>query len=369
MKRVALVYDWVDKWGGVERLLLTLHEMFPEAPLFTSLYNKNGAKWAKDIDIKASFMQQLPPFIQRNRHLSLSFFPYAFESFNFTEYDTVISVSSSFAKGVITKPHTKHLSIVLTPPRYFWDLRDTYISYDAQVFINPILEQFKKWDTIAATRPDRLISISNLVKERIKKTYNRESTVIYPPFDTVYWEDVSQNKKTPSKKLPEEYYLVVSRLERYKKVDLVINAFNEMPDKHLVVVGTGNERNSLKQSARENIHFYENISDQELATCYSHAKALIMMQEEDFGYTALESIYFSCPVITYSKSGAAEIVENNKTGLYVEEQSKKALISALERFSQVTYNVSVSKKNLSDTFGSDRFKKMLLEQLQIINLL
>ncbi len=367
MRKVALVYDWVDKWGGVERLLLILHEMFPDAPLYTSTYNKKRALWAENIDVRPSFMEKLPLFIQQSRYLSLPFLPYAFESFNFSEYDTVISVSSSFAKGVITKPHTKHVSIVLTPPRYFWDMKDTYISPAVQVLATPVLEQFKKWDVIAATRPDRLISISNLVKERVQKAYNRDSSVLYPPFNFSQWEQTAKRIKQPFKKLPAEYYLVVSRLEKYKKVDLIINAFNEMHDKHLVIVGTGNEKYALKQLAEKNVHFYEDLADEELAYCYSNAKALIMMQEEDFGYTALEALFFNCPVITYAKSGAAEIVENTTTGLYVEEQSKEAVISALERFSRVAYNVSVSNNNLRDMFNAERFKTSLLEQLEVTN--
>lgn len=364
MKKVALVYDWVDKTGGVERMLQILREFFPDAPLFTSIYDPSRTAWAKDINVQPSWMQMLPNFIKHSRLLSLPFFPYAFESMDFYEYDTVISVSSSFAKGIITRPEIKHVSIVLTPPRFLWDMTDTYIQSDViRILTGPYLAKLRKWDYIAGQRPDILISISQHVNTRVKKTYKRNTKVIYPPFDSKYWEKMDAEKKDELS-LPAEFFLVVARMEKYKKIDLVINAFNKLPQHNLVIVGTGTELETLKSNAPKNTLFLENVTDQQLAVLYTKAKALIMMQEEDFGYTALEAIFFGCPVITYKNSGAAEVVENNETGIFIEKQTQEALVEAIERFAPLTYNVSVRRKKINEQFSKEMFKMALFTELQ-----
>src|SRR3989338_7774346 len=190
--KTAIVYDWIDKWGGVERLLLTLSEIFPDADFYTSIYDPIKAPWAKDLNIKTSYMQRLPDKIKKNRILSIPFYPFAFENFNFNNYDLVISVTSSFAKGIITKPETKHICILLTPPRFLWLYSHLYIPADYQSLFWGYLQYLKKWDLAAANRPDKIISISKTVQKRTKKIYNRDSEVIYPPFDFSYWGKIKQ---------------------------------------------------------------------------------------------------------------------------------------------------------------------------------
>ncbi len=333
-KKIAIVYDWFDKWGGIERVLLTLHEIFPKAIFFTSYWDKEKAYWSKNLVVKTSFIQKLPKFIKKNRLLSLPFYPIAFETFDFSEFDIVISVTSSFAKGVIVKPPTKHITYLLTPTRFLWVLPEDYqLTSFTKRFFSPYLNYLKKWDLAAASRVTQVISISNTVKERCIKYYQRKSQVIYPPFDFVYWQMIkSKLQSFKGKKIEyDDYFLVVSRLEPYKKVDLVIDVFNKL-NKRLIIVGDGSQKNKLKRSANENITFLENLSDVELGYLYTKAEALIMPQEEDFGYVALESTFFGCPIIAYKKGGALEIINENKTGLFFNQQNHDSLKKVLDQF-------------------------------------
>jgi len=307
-KKIAIVYDWMDKWGGVERVLLTFHEMFPEADFFTSYFDNKKAGWARNLKIKTSFIQQIPNFIKQNRIFSVPFYPFAFESFDFREYDIVISVTSSYAKSIITQPKTKHICYLLTPTRFLWSHeRDYFKNKLIKDLVDGYLYSLKEWDKIASQRPDKIITISETVKDRCKRYYGISSKVIYPPFDVDYWQEIKskiQNYKsqinTKYKILNTRYFLIVSRLESYKKVDLVIKVFNKL-NKNLIVVGEGAEENYLKKISEKNINFLSKLSDQELGVLYSKAEALIMPQEEDFGYVSLEAQFFGCPVIFFRK--------------------------------------------------------------------
>jgi len=354
--KIAIVYDWIDKWGGVERVLLTFHEMFPKAIFYTSYFDGKNASWAKDFTIRTSFIQKLPNIFKRSRIASLPFYPYAFESFNFNDYDLIISITSSFAKAIITQPNTLHICYLLTPARFLWSHINEYFSSSfAKKLVNPYLNDLKKWDKIASQRPDKIISISQTVVERCKKYYGRESEVIYPPFDKEYWDKINSKPQLKT----QNYYLVVSRLERYKKVDLVIKTFNQLQNLNLIIVGKGTEENKLKQIAGKNIQFVKDLSDEELSCLYSQAQALIMPQEEDFGYVALEAQFFGCPVIAYNKGGATETVIDGETGLFFNKQSVDSLTDALERFDKISYNlrentVKFGWKN-TEKFNKDRF--------------
>lgn len=368
-KKIAIVYDWLDKWGGVERVLLTLHEIFPHAEFLSSYYDKKAAAWAKDFAIKTSFIQKLPNFIKNNRLLSLPFYPLAFESFDLTPYDLVISVSSSFAKSVITKPSTLHVCYLLTPTRYLWVYPEEYRkSFLKKIFFNLYAAHLKKWDFIASKRPDYYISISKTVKKRLKKYYQQDSQLIYPPFDIKYWRKIQnliptklgENENFKLKNLgKQEYFLIVSRLEQYKKINLVIKVFNKLKE-NLLIVGKGTELNELKKIAKQNIFFLQDLTDEELAYLYQNAKALIMPQEEDFGYTSLEAQFFNCPVIAYKKGGATETIIEDKGGIFFEKQTEKDLIKALEKFHTMSYTLKNNALKYGainvEQFAKDIFK-------------
>ncbi|MBI5123273.1 glycosyltransferase [Candidatus Roizmanbacteria bacterium] len=364
-KQIAIVYDWLDKWGGVERVLLTLHEMFPNAIFYTSYFDKGSASWAKDLKIKTSYLQKFPNFIKKNRILSFLFYPFIFELFDFSGFDLVISVTSSFAKSIITKPGTKHICYLLTPTRYLWSHKQDYlnnklISYVLGYYLNKL----KQWDFVSAQRPDKIISISETVRNRCLKYYKRNSEVVYPGFDTKYWKKIKfeiRNSKFETnskyKILNTKYFLVVSRLEPYKRVDLVTQSFNRLKDS-LVIVGEGSQEKKLKKMAGKNIIFLSKLSDVELGIFYSNAQALIMPQEEDFGYVSLEAQFFGCPVIAYKKGGALETVIDGKTGIFFNRQEEISLRRAIERFNKIKYNL---RKNVSK-YGVENIKRFNKEK-------
>ena len=362
-KKIAIVYDWIDKWGGVERVLLTLHEMFPEAIFYTSYFDQETAPWAKDLKIKTSFLQKFPNIIKKNRILSFPFYPFAFESFDFSNYDLVISVTSSFGKSIITKPGTRHICYLLTPTRYLWSYGKDYLSNKLiSYLVSNYIDQIKKWDFVSAQRPDKIISISETVRNRCLKYYKRDSEVVYPGFDTKYWQVIKSkiiNSKfqinSKLKILNSKFFLVVSRLEPYKKVDLVVQSFNRLKY-NLIIIGGGTEERSLKRMAGKNIIFLSKLSDVELGNFYANAQALIMPQDEDFGYVSLEAQFFNCPVIAYKKGGATETIINGKTGIFFNRQGEIDLRRAIERFNKIKYNLENKIRELGMK-NIERFSK------------
>lgn len=327
--KVALVYDRVNKWGGAERVLLALHEIFPQAPLYTSVYSKELAPWAKVFDIKTSFLQQLPYAKSSHEYFAL-LMPLAFEQFNFDEFELVISITSEAAKGIITKPQTKHLCYMLTPTRYLWSGYDEYFESPlTKMLAAPAVSYLRRWDRVASSRPDHIISISKEVKKRVQTYYGRDSGVIYPPLPFDEKVNVSRKKG--------EYFLIVSRLVRYKRVDLAIKACNllKVP---LVIVGTGAELRHLKSIAGPTISFVGSLTDDELADYYRNSKALIFPGREDFGLTVLEAQLYGRPVIAYKAGGAVETIVSGKTGMFFYPQTIKALVRTLTLFEKKVFS-------------------------------
>lgn len=367
-KKIAIVYDWIDKWGGVERVLLNLHEIFPNAVFYTSYFDRENADWAEELNIKTSFLQSFPNMIKKNRILSFPFLPFVFESFNFSDYDLVISVTSSFAKSVITQPGTKHICYLLTPARYLWShkkdyLKNSFINY----LISGYLDYSKNWDHITSQRPDKIVSISKTVQARCKKYYGRDSEVVYPGFDTEYWGKIKSSSFAKVSEDKQNFFLVVSRLEPYKKIDLVIKTFNKLKNKNLTIVGMGSQSDKLKQLAGDNVTFLSKLSDAELGKLYSNAQALIMPQEEDFGYIALEAQFFGCPVIAYNKGGAKETVIDGKTGIFFSDQTRQSLKRAVERFDKIKYNLKVNAAKFGavnvEKFSREKFIEKFIKNI------
>ncbi|MFH1971361.1 MAG: glycosyltransferase, partial [Patescibacteria group bacterium] len=322
--KIALVYDRINKWGGAEQILLTLHEVFPNATLYTSVLDFKNASWAKVFkNIKTSFLQKISWARSRHEYLG-TFMPMVFESFDFSGFDLVISVTSEAAKGILVKPPTKHISIILTPTRYLWSGYNIYFRNPILRFVSyPFVNYLKKWDIIASKRPDKLVAISKEVQKRISKFYKRESEVIFPPVDLSMLALLK--KQNINKK---DYYLLVSRLVPYKKVDIAIKAFNRL-EKKLIVVGGGTLERKLKKISKKNIEFLGIVNLETLAKLYQEAKALIMPQEEDFGIVSIESQFFNTPVIAYSKGGSLDTVINKKTGIFFQKQTVDSLMSAV----------------------------------------
>jgi glycosyltransferase involved in cell wall biosynthesis len=286
--------------------------------------------------------------------------PKAFESFNFYNYDLVISVTSEAAKGIITSPHTKHICYCLTPTRYLWSGYDEYFQPGLKKTLSkPVVSYLKNWDMVASHRPDTIIAISTEVQDRIQKYYNRDSQIIFPPVDTTLSSWSEQKRAIGS--IP-EYYLLVSRLVPYKKVDLAIQAFNGL-GKKLLIVGTGREENYLKRLARPNIKFVDKLTDRRLADYYMGAKALIFPQNEDFGLVAVEAQSYGTPVIAFKAGGALDTVIDTETGIFFEEQTPESLITATKKFEKISFDKNKIIKN-AQRFSTEIFQQ---EFLSLIN--
>lgn len=367
--KVALVYDRITKWGGAERVLLALRELFPDAPLFTSVYDKKKASWAQVFDVKTSFLQDIPISF---RHEYYPFFmPMAFENFSFDDFDLVISITSEAAKGIITKPKTIHVCYCLTPTRYLWSGFDEYFKNSTFRFLlKPVISYLRNWDLIAAQRPDYYIAISKEVKGRIKKYYNRESEVIYPPLNiafsslasSVQLEDKLNAKKLDAKR--SSYFLVVSRLVPYKRIDIVIKACNTLK-LQLKIIGTGFEEEKLKKMAGPTVEFLGNLTDSELVGYYKSCRALIFPGNEDFGLTMVEAQSYGKPVIAFRGGGALEIIREGRTGLFFDPQTADACIQVLQVFEKKIFLSSECMKN-AQQFSSKLFKKKFLYEIKKI---
>ncbi len=362
--KTALVYDRINKWGGAERVLLALHELFPDACLYTSVYDKKNAPWADKLNIKTSFLQNIP-YVKSHHEFIPFLMPIAFEQFNFDEYDLVISVTSEAAKGIITKPHTRHICYCLTPTRYLWSGYDEYFKNPLFKYASsPIVSCLRSWDRVASSRPDTYIAISNEVKKRIKKYYNRESEVIYPPVllgqdleSPSRWQAERSEAMTPGRwKSP--YFLVVSRLVPYKRIELAILACNAL-HLPLKIIGTGKEESNLKKIAGPTITFLGNVTDKELSNYYKNCQALIFPGIEDFGLTIIEAQKYGKPVIAYRAGGALETIEEEKTGLFFERHEKNSLINSLQKFDKYHFN-SQDCKDQAANFNFKNFKKKFL---------
>lgn len=355
--KIALVYDRVNKIGGAERILTALHEIWPEAPLYTSVYDSLGTPWAKEFQIRTSFLQKIPFF--RKHHEFIPFLmPIAFESFNFDEFDIVISITSAEAKGIITKPKTLHLCYCLTPTRYLWSEQKTYLDSLNRgsfkklkvFFAEKILNHLKNWDQIASFRPDYYLSISNEVSKRIKQYYHQNSTTIYPPIDTEKFILGINHQIEP-------YYLIISRLVPYKRIDLAIKVFNIL-NKKLIIIGIGSEEKYLKQIANNNIQFItKNLTDEEIISYYQNCLSLIFPGVEDFGLTPVEVMSCGKPVIAFKEGGVLESVLEGKTGEFFSPQTPDALLKILEKFQPEKYTVENCRQQAL------KFDKLLFKNL------
>jgi len=340
--RLALVYDRVNKIGGAERVLTTLHKIWPEAPLFTSVYNPKTTPWVRDFKIIPSFLQKIPGAKSRHEWL-LPLMPRVFESFDFRKFDVVISITSAEAKGIITPPSTLHICYCLTPTRYLWSGRKDYegelgrLGKSGMAFWGPVLRQ---WDFVASRRPDIFWAISKTVQARIRKYYRRESEVIYPPATKL----PANNQQSAISN--QQFYLIVSRLVPYKRIDLAVRAFNKL-GKNLIIIGQGMEKQNLTKIAKKNVKFIDRLTDKQLAGYYMSCRALVFPGEEDFGLVGLEAQSFGKSVIGFKKGGLEETVIHGKTGWLFKKQTTNSLIQAIKEFEKRKFSVKACQTRAS----------------------
>jgi len=368
--KVALVYDRVNTaYGGAEKVLLALHKAFPNAPLYTSVYHPR-AKWASVFKIKTSFLQKIP-FASRLHRLLVPLMPLAFESFDFNEYDIVISITSAEAKGIISKPNQLHLCYLLTPTRYLYSHR-THYEQNHWPFKIPILKFFSRkifdyltwWDKVAAQRPDVMIPISNLVKDRAKQYYQRQvQNPIYPPFNPKELTTPNEVNNYLPYYLPQEFCLVISRLVPYKRIDLVIQACQRL-NKNLVIIGTGPQMTNLKKLSNNNTYFLGNVSTIQRQAIISQAQAILMPGIEDFGITAIEAIYSNKPIILHQKSGATELIKNEPGVILLKQLTINELVTAIKKIPSLKLKNNSPQKKLAKYAINDfirRFQTTVFE--------
>lgn len=346
---IALVHEWLTNMAGSEKVLLELGKIYPEADIYASVYNPDKARGFKNREIKTTYLQNYAIF-RNYREALIPFAPAAYESLDLSAYDIVISNTTFASKGVITKPDTFHICYCHTPTRYLWepslDTRATTGLFSS--LRKRTAHNLRRWDIVASARPDIYFANSETVKKRIAKYYRRDSKVIYPPVDI--------SKFKLSGKETGDYYLFVSRLIRYKKADLVIEAFNKL-GLELRIIGGGPEESKLKSIAGQNIRFLGRLSDEELVTEYAGAKAFIFPAEEDFGIVPVEAMASGRPVIAFGKGGASETVVRGVTGEYFMDQTPEALIEAVQKFNPEKYDSSVIRKR-AERFSESNFKEV-----------
>lgn len=351
--KVAIVHDWLVSYAGADRVVDCMHHVFPDAPIYTLVYDKEKMPaWFRDYDIRTTWIQKLP-FATKLYKKLLPLMPGAFEALDLSEYDLVLSSSSSCSKGVITRPDAVHICYCHTPIRYVWDFYYTYRA-NANPLVRAVMpsqmHKLRQWDKCAADRVDYFIANSRYIAQRIKKYYRRDSDVIYPC--------VHINQSPFVEK--EDFYLVVGRFTWYKRIDLAVAACTKL-GRRLVVIGTGDEESRLKAMAGPTVEFKGGgLSDEEVRGYYLRAKAFLFPGEEDFGITPVEAQSAGTPVLAFGRGGACETVEDGRTGLLFHAQTVESLAECIEKFE--AEGVACSKEEIrahSLSFSEERFEEEL----------
>lgn len=365
--KIALVHEWLVFYAGGERVFESFTNIWKDADVFALVDFLNDEQ--RKIILKGkhahtTFIQKLP-FAEKKFRSYLPLFPLAIESLNFSKYDVIISSSHAVTKGVRKKPNQLHISYCHSPMRYIWDEAETYFEAAKlntgikKIIATKILNYLRKWDLKTAKRPDYLLANSNYIAEKLKRIYNRESTVIYPPVDIDKFSCVEQK---------DDYYFVASRLVPYKKIDLIVEAFAQMPDKRLIIAGTGPELNKLKNNFLVNVEFVGYQDEKALKELMQKAKAFVFSAEEDFGIVVVEAMACGTPVIALNKGGTAETVIDGKTGILFDEQTVEDIKDAVKRFEKTEdqFNhkeIAEHTKKFSRQIFEERMKNYVDEKI------
>lgn len=364
--KTAIVHDWLVNYGGAERVVEQMLLLYPDADIYTLVYDekKMGKIFPKE-KVHTSSLQKIP-MAEKLYTKFLSLMPKAFEEFDLTGYDLVIASSSCCAKGVITSPTTPFIAYIHSPMRYAWDLYYDYLKNSGRLtkfFMKRWMPDIRKWDYISSQRIDTLVANSSYIARRIKKFWNRDAAVVYPPVDT--------DRLSVSDEAAGDYFVVFSRFVPYKRIDLAISACARL-DKKLIVIGSGSQEKELKLLAAScknaDIKFTGRISDSEVKAYLQKCRALIFCAEEDFGIIPVEAQACGRPIIAFGKGGALETVVNEKTGVFFEEQSVGSLVKAIEKFEKLDKENTFNPKKIrehAEKFSAENFRKNLSEQIRL----
>lgn len=347
---VALAHDYLVQDGGAERVLAVLQGMFPEAPTYVLVYDPERAhpQFLSRV-IRTSFLQKFPA-AQRRYQSYMPLMSMAVEHIDISGCDLVISSSSSFAKGLILQPETKHICYCHTPTRFLWQDRISYINDLPQprfvrAFLPPILHRLRTWDILAAGRPDYLVTNSLMSKMRIRRYYHRDASVIYPPVDV---------ERIPILRVPGSFWLAGGRLVAYKRFDLIVQAFAKL-DMPLKIFGVGPEEKKLRAMAGRKTEFWGHVDDETKIKLYTHAIGFIHPQIEDFGITAVEAMAAGKPVIAFGQGGGGETVVDGVTGIHLEAQSWADIGDAVIRFDPTRFDPQTIRAR-AERFSTQKFQ-------------
>ena len=358
--RVALIHDWLNGMRGGERCLEALCELYPDADLYSLFYE--AGKLSPIIEerrIVTSFVQHVPRVFNKYRHY-LPLFPIAIEQFDLRAYDLVISLSHCVANGVLTSPHTCHIGYTFTPMRYAWDLYHDYFGGDrarglSKYLIPVCMNYLRLWDVAASKRVDHFVAISHHIRKRIEKHYRRSADVIYPPVNTDFYTPNPQRRQ-------DDFYLIVSAFAPYKRLDLAIDAFNQL-QRPLKIIGQGQDLHRLRQVAQGNIEFLGALSDEDVRDHYRRCRALIFPGEEDFGIVPVEVQACGRPVIGLAKGGLIETTLPDHTAVWFNEQTTAAISKAVIAFERMTFD-STALRDHALRFSKLRFQQAMQQYIQ-----
>jgi glycosyltransferase involved in cell wall biosynthesis len=337
--RVALVHDYLNQMGGAERVLLALHDLYPQAPIYTSIYDRNRVdRRFRQMDVRTSFMQGLP-FVRKHHQPFLPVYPFVFERMDLREYDLVISDSSAFAKGVVTRPEALHVSYCHTPMRWAWSYEE-YVERErlgalARFGLPPFVAWLRNWDYATAARVDYFVANSPSVAARIAKYYRRECVVIPPPVDTGLYHTSDEL---------DDAFLIVSRLVPYKRIDLAVRAFTQL-GLPLHIIGGGRDEKRLRRIAGKNVKFLGRLSDEQVRQRMARCQAFIFPGEEDFGLAPVEVQAAGRPVIAYGAGGALASVVEGATGMFFDEPTPESLADAVRDFQRMRFDSAAIRQH------------------------
>ncbi len=361
--KVAIVHDWLNQMGGAEEVLETLVDMFPGAPVYTSMYWAEGMPAVyREWDIRTTWMDRLPGIYRRHQPYLL-LYPLAFEGLFLEGYDLVISNKSAFCLGVRTSPGTCHVCYCLTPTRFVWDL-DTYVQREqvgraVRSALRPFVRWMQRWERAAAARTDAILAISAEVQERVRRYYGRESTVLYPPVDTVRFASAPARPQG-------DYFLIVSRLIPYKRIDLAVRAFTQL-GLPLWIGGNGRDRARLEALAGPSVRFLGYVPDEDLAALMAGCRAFVFPGLEDFGLTPVQAMAAGRPVIAYAGGGALDSVVEGVTGTFFPEQTPESLAAALQLWEETAFDpetIRAHARQFDSALFKARFRAFVEEQVR-----
>lgn len=354
--KIAIIHDYLNQYGGAERVVEALHELFPQAPIFTSIFRPEKLPpLFSAMDVRPSFMQRLP-LLDRHFKKYLLLYPSAMERFDLRGYDVLLSSSSAFAKGITVPKGACHICYCYSPMRFVWD-SESYLAREKlgpfyKMILPAALSYLKRWDLTTADRVHRFIGISKHICDKIERIYRRRADLIYPPVDLSRFSISGKS---------EDYFLIVSRLNAYKRIDLVVEAFNRL-GLPLVIIGSGPHEPVLRREAKKNIRFLGRVSEEVLAEYLGSCRAFLFPGEEDFGIAPVEAMASGRPVIAYGRGGALETISEGVTGLFFREQTVEALIDAIRRFEERAFDPRTLRAH-AEQFDKRIFKEKIQSYL------